>query len=115
MDDTASGAWELAVRDRLIARDPSALSDLYDQFGSYVFGLAARVIGDRHAAEDVTQEVFLSLWERPAAFDPAEVSRAMSAEDLRVTFEMPEGNASATAYTCDFSYDYVKINAEYHT
>jgi RNA polymerase sigma-70 factor (ECF subfamily) len=70
MDDTASGAWELAVRNRLIARDPSALSDLYDQFGSYVFGLAARVIGDRHAAEDVTQEVFLSLWERPDAFEP---------------------------------------------
>ena len=71
MDDTASGAWELAVRDRLVARDPSALSDLYDQFGSYVFGLAARVIGDRHAAEDVTQEVFLSMWERPEAFEPA--------------------------------------------
>jgi RNA polymerase sigma factor (sigma-70 family) len=70
MDETASSAWELAVRDRLIARDPSALSDLYDQFGSYVFGLAVRVIGDRHAAEDVTQEVFLSLWERPEAFEP---------------------------------------------
>jgi len=70
MVDTATGAWELAVRDRLIARDPSALTDLYDQFGSYVFGLAARVIGDRHAAEDVTQEVFLSLWERPEAFEP---------------------------------------------
>ena len=65
MVDTASGAWEIAVRDRLVARDPAALSELYDQFGSYVFGLAARVIGDRHAAEDVTQEVFLSIWERP--------------------------------------------------
>jgi len=71
MEETASSAWELAVRDRLVARDPSALSDLYDQFGSYVFGLAARVIGDRHAAEDVTQEVFLSLWERPEAFEPS--------------------------------------------
>src|SRR5437870_12957245 len=70
MDETASGAWELAVRGRLVARDPSALSDLYDQFGSYVFGLAARVIGDRRAAEDVTQDVFLSMWERPEAFDP---------------------------------------------
>ena len=70
MVDTASGAWEVAVRDRLIARDPAALSELYDQFGSYVFGLAARVIGDRHAAEDVTQEVFLSIWERPEAFEP---------------------------------------------
>jgi RNA polymerase sigma-70 factor (ECF subfamily) len=71
MVDTASCEWELAVRDRLVARDHTALSDLYDQFGSYVFGLAARVIGDRHAAEDVTQEVFLSLWERPEAFEPA--------------------------------------------
>jgi RNA polymerase sigma-70 factor, ECF subfamily len=71
MIDTASGEWELAVRDRLVARDQIALSELYDQFGSYVFGLAARVIGDRHAAEDVTQEVFLSLWERPQVFEPA--------------------------------------------
>jgi RNA polymerase sigma factor (sigma-70 family) len=71
MVDGGSGAWELAVRDRLISRDPSVLSDLYDQFGSYVFGLAARVIGDRHAAEDVTQEVFLSIWERPEAFEPS--------------------------------------------
>src|SRR5690349_23267626 len=70
MVDTATGAWELAVRDRLVARDQSALTEMYDQFGSYVFGLAARVIGDRRAAEDVTQEVFLSLWERPDAFDP---------------------------------------------
>jgi RNA polymerase sigma-70 factor (ECF subfamily) len=71
MTDPGTNAWELAVRDRLVAREPSALSDLYDQFGSYVFGLAVRVIGDRHAAEDVTQEVFLSLWERPEAFEPA--------------------------------------------
>jgi RNA polymerase sigma factor (sigma-70 family) len=70
MVDTASGAWEVAVRDRLVARDPAALSEVYDQLGSYVFGLAARVIGDRHAAEDVTQEVFLSIWERPEAFEP---------------------------------------------
>jgi len=71
MVDTGTSTWELAVKDRLVARDPGALSDLYDQFGSYVFGLAVRVIGDRHAAEDVTQEVFLSLWERPEAFEPS--------------------------------------------
>lgn len=63
-------AWEHEVKARLIARDPTALSELYDQFGSYVYGLAARVIGDRRAAEDVSQDVFLSLWERPDAFDP---------------------------------------------
>jgi len=62
--------WELDVRTRLVARDPAALTDVYDQFGSYVFGLAARVIGDRRSAEDVTQDVFLSVWERPEVFDP---------------------------------------------
>ena len=63
-------AWEHDVKARLVAHDPAALSEMYEQFGSYVFGLAARVIGDRRAAEDVTQDVFLSLWERPEAFDP---------------------------------------------
>ncbi len=62
--------WERAVKHRLVARDDSALTELYDQFGSYVYGLAARVIGDRRAAEDVTQDVFLSAWERAEAFDP---------------------------------------------
>src|SRR5258708_24359206 len=83
MVDTASGAWEVAIRDRLVARDPAALSEIYDQFGSYVFGLAARVIGDRRAAEDVTQDVFLSLWERPDAFDPARAARRAARRRVR--------------------------------
>ncbi|MGQ0823906.1 MAG: sigma-70 family RNA polymerase sigma factor [Actinomycetota bacterium] len=62
--------WEDAVRARLLARDDAALGELYDQYGSYVFGLAARVINDRRAAEDVTQDVFLAIWERPECFDP---------------------------------------------
>src|SRR3954470_5706178 len=71
MVDPTSAVWERAVRDRLVARDPSVLSDLYDQFGSYVFGLAARVIGDRQAAEDGTQEVLMCIGERPETFEPS--------------------------------------------
>jgi RNA polymerase sigma factor (sigma-70 family) len=63
--------WELDVRDRLIAGDDAALGEVYDQFSSLVYGLAFRVIGDPRAAEDVSQDVFVWLWERPAAFDPA--------------------------------------------
>jgi RNA polymerase sigma factor (sigma-70 family) len=70
MDVTEGTAWEHDVKARLVARDPRALAEMYDQFGSFVFGLASRVIRDRRAAEDVTQDVFLSLWERPEAFDP---------------------------------------------
>src|SRR5215510_16530104 len=62
--------WELDVRERLVAGDDAALGEVYDQFSSLVYGLALRVIGDARAAEDVSQDVFVWLWERPAAFDP---------------------------------------------
>lgn len=41
--------------------------------------------------------------------------KAMSASDITVEIELGLGDAVATVWTCDFSYDYVKINAEYHT
>ncbi|KYZ77744.1 ornithine acetyltransferase [Anaerosporomusa subterranea] len=40
---------------------------------------------------------------------------AMSASDIVVEIELGIGDYAATVWTCDFSYDYVKINAEYHT
>jgi glutamate N-acetyltransferase/amino-acid N-acetyltransferase len=40
---------------------------------------------------------------------------AMSASDIIVEIELGIGDYAATVWTCDFSYDYVKINAEYHT
>jgi RNA polymerase sigma-70 factor (ECF subfamily) len=58
------------VRARLVARDESALGECYDQYASFVYGLALRVIRDRRSAEDVSQDVFLHLWEEPASFDP---------------------------------------------
>jgi glutamate N-acetyltransferase/amino-acid N-acetyltransferase len=51
----------------------------------------------------------------PAAFDAAALSQKMAAKELEVAVDLGMGAASATFYTCDFSYDYVRINAEYHT
>ena len=62
--------WEHEVRDRVVAGDDTALREVYDQFSSFVYGLAARVIGDTRAAEDVSQDVFVAFWERPDVFDP---------------------------------------------
>ena len=64
------GDWERAIRGRLTAAEPAALAEVYDQYASFVFGLARRVIGEPRGAEDVTQEVFVVLWERPEFFDP---------------------------------------------
>jgi RNA polymerase sigma factor (sigma-70 family) len=68
--DVRPSPWEREIRDRLVAGDEGALVEVYDQFSSFVYGLALRVIGDARAAEDVSQDVFVSVWERPGAFDP---------------------------------------------
>lgn len=68
---TVATEWEREARGRLLAGDEAAMGECYDQFSSFVYGLALRVIGDRQAAQDVTQDVFLHLWERAETFDPA--------------------------------------------
>ena len=40
---------------------------------------------------------------------------AMAPEDLLISVNLARGNQAATIWTTDFSYDYVKINAEYRT
>ena len=51
----------------------------------------------------------------PAVFDKAAASEAMKADEVLVTVDLGAGEGKATFYTCDFSYEYVKINAEYTT
>jgi RNA polymerase sigma-70 factor (ECF subfamily) len=66
-----SSEWEQDVVERVVAGDDRALHEVYDQYASFVYGLALRVIGDARASEDVSQDVFVTFWERPTAFDPA--------------------------------------------
>ena len=54
-----------------LSADPSALGLLYDRYGSLVYGLAVAILTNRDEAEDLTQEVFLSLHDHHRAFDPA--------------------------------------------
>lgn len=51
----------------------------------------------------------------PADFDVAQAERALRKEEVVIEVSLGAGQAQWTAWTCDFSYDYVKINAEYHT
>ncbi|MFH0920393.1 MAG: bifunctional glutamate N-acetyltransferase/amino-acid acetyltransferase ArgJ [Fibrobacterota bacterium] len=51
----------------------------------------------------------------PLLFDAAAVSKKMKAPELAIVVDLKAGPACAELFTCDFSYDYVKINAEYHT
>lgn len=51
----------------------------------------------------------------PTGIDPETARRPMLEPELVITVDLGVGAAGATAFTCDLSYDYVRINAEYHT
>lgn len=51
--------------------DPLEFSEMYRRLAPVAVRAADRVLRDRAAAEDVAQDVFAGLWERPTAFDPA--------------------------------------------
>ncbi len=54
---------------RIRAGDPTAIDDLYERFRRPAFALARRILGDDVLAEDVLQEVFLSVWRDPSAYE----------------------------------------------
>ncbi len=50
--------------------DRGAFSLLYDQTAPRVFGLVRRLLVDAAQAEEVTQDVFLEIWQTATRFDP---------------------------------------------
>ncbi|WP_415036509.1 bifunctional glutamate N-acetyltransferase/amino-acid acetyltransferase ArgJ [Azonexus sp.] len=52
---------------------------------------------------------------RAPAYQEADGARIMQAAEITVRVDLGRGVASAQVYTCDFSYDYVKINADYRS
>lgn len=60
---------DVALADRLLRRDETALREAIDAYGGVVYGMARRVVADPNLAEEVAQDTFLALWRRPGAFD----------------------------------------------
>ena len=52
---------------------------------------------------------------RAASYQEADGARVMAQPEIVVRVALGRGNAAANVYTCDFSYDYVKINADYRS
>ena len=52
---------------------------------------------------------------RAAAYKEEDGARVMAQAEITVRVDLGRGNAAASVYTCDFSYDYVKINADYRS
>jgi RNA polymerase sigma-70 factor (ECF subfamily) len=53
------------------AQDQQALSILYDRYGGAVYSLAYRVTQNSNTAEEITQDVFMRVWEQAERWDSA--------------------------------------------
>ncbi len=63
---------DLPQRLRLCARgDRDAFAEVYDATAGRVYGLVLRVVRDPAQAQEVTQEVYLELWQLASRYDPA--------------------------------------------
>jgi RNA polymerase sigma-70 factor (ECF subfamily) len=56
---------------RCLRSDTAAIRDLVERFQGIVYGLCVRLLGNRHDAEDVTQEVFLRVFRSLRRWDSA--------------------------------------------
>jgi RNA polymerase sigma-70 factor (ECF subfamily) len=55
-------------------RDPVQFDRAYRQYRGRMFAAAQRVLRDAAAAEDVVQDVFMTLWRKPGAYDSSRAS-----------------------------------------
>lgn len=87
----------------IAARQTAALGQLYDRYGRLAFSLAAGILGDSEAAEEVTQDVFLQIWNKAATYDPSQgkviswlagIARHRAIDLLRRRSARPEGHAA---------------------
>ena len=51
--------------------DHAAFATVYERTHAHLFGVALRMLGREHAAEDVLQEAFVSIWKSAALYRPA--------------------------------------------
>ncbi|HJU47764.1 MAG TPA: sigma-70 family RNA polymerase sigma factor [Gaiellaceae bacterium] len=61
---------DLELVRRIGEGDTNALRTLYERYGSILFGYSLRLLGDRQAAEECTQDVLLSVWRGARGYDP---------------------------------------------
>jgi RNA polymerase sigma-70 factor (ECF subfamily) len=61
---------DIALLERIAARDQAAVADLYDRHNRLLFTLILRIVRDRGEAEEVLQEVFLSVWSKADTYNP---------------------------------------------
>jgi len=54
---------------RIAKGDESALSEMYDRYGQFLYSFVIRILRTVDEAEDVVQEVFLQMWSKATTYE----------------------------------------------
>ena len=74
MDVVATRSQLAAALARVADGDRAALRIVYQDTSAKLFGVCLRILNDRSEAEDVLQDVYVTVWRKAASFDPARAS-----------------------------------------
>lgn len=64
-----AAAADLVLLTRIVARDESALAELYDRHSRLAFSIIVRILRSQSDAEEVLQETFVRVWSRAETYD----------------------------------------------
>jgi RNA polymerase sigma-70 factor (ECF subfamily) len=94
---------DAALLAAILRGETPALENLYDRYSKLVFSLAYQVTGDSGVAEEITQEVFLQVWNKAHTYHSAQgkviawltgITRNRSIDALRRRNVRPEGHTA---------------------
>jgi RNA polymerase sigma-70 factor (ECF subfamily) len=74
MDLDTNRSLVAAALARIPGGDRAALQTVYRLTSAKLFGVALRILGERSEAEDVLQEVFVTIWRKAGDFDGSRAS-----------------------------------------
>lgn len=78
LDEDVDGSTPISTSEDLLTRvaqgDQRAFAELYDRSAPRVFGLVKRLLRDHAQSEEVTQEIFLEVWQNATRYDTAKGS-----------------------------------------
>lgn len=114
VDEALAGAYAVAesplVKTALAASDPNWGRILAAVGRAGIDGLAVDKI-----SVSLNGVAIVERGGRAASYTEEAGQRAMAGEDIDIDIELGRGLVSETVWTCDLTYEYVRINAEYRT
>lgn len=102
-----------------IANSPLVKTAMFGQDANW--GRVAMAIGKSGAVLDpaafriVLAGIVMCEHGTATGFDEDEAARALAEPEIDILVDLHVGDAEATVWTCDFSYDYVRINGDYRS